>query len=163
MRHAIRTVWEANGRYGLALVADLRDDQMTAQPVPGVTMNHASWVLAHLNVYAPIASAMLRREPFDDPADHRYGRKSKVINDPREYPAMSQLVSDYAMLHADTLAALDEADDAVFGEPTPLERWRNAQPRVGDMLVSLMVKHESTHLGQLSAWRRALGLPPVSA
>ena len=49
----------------------------------------------------------------------------------------------------------------VFSEPNPLERWRAVNPTVGDMIVTLMVKHESGHLGQLSAWRRAMGLASV--
>jgi hypothetical protein len=34
-------------------------------------------------------------------------------------------------------------------------------PQVGIVLPYLMLVHENTHLGQVSAWRRILGLPPV--
>lgn len=161
MRDAIRAVWEANTKYALALVRDLREEQMIAQPVAGVTMNHPAWVLSHLNVYAPIAAAMIRGEAFEDPADHRYGRNSRVVNDAAEYPARDSLIDAYWRTHEDALRALDAADDGVLNMPTPLERWRSSKPTVGAMLLELMVKHESVHLGQLSAWRRAMGLPPV--
>ncbi|MEZ6210218.1 MAG: DinB family protein [Phycisphaerales bacterium] len=161
MRHAIRSVWESNTKYALGLVEGVSAERMIAQPVAGVTMNHPAWVLSHLNVYAPIAAAMLRREPFEDPAEHRYGRKSKVVNDLNEYLTKDALIAEYTRVHGDALAALNSADERVFGEATPLERWRAVHPTVGDVVLMLMVKHESIHLGQLSAWRRAMGLAPV--
>lgn len=161
MRDAIRAAWEANTGYAISLVRDVRPDQFIAQPVAGITMNHPAWVLSHLNVYAPIVAAMLRGEAFDDPADHRYGRNSKVINDPSEYLAKDELVEAYSRAHDDALRAIKEADDRVLTMPTPLARWRSSKPTIGAMLLELMVRHESIHLGQLSAWRRAMGLPPV--
>jgi len=34
-------------------------------------------------------------------------------------------------------------------------------PTRGDLLAHILTTHEATHLGQLSAWRRQLGFPPV--
>jgi len=78
------------------------------------------------------------------------------------YPARAGTIEEYGRLHDDALAALRAADPAAFAMPTPLARWREKHPAVGDMIVALMVKHESGHLGQLSAWRRAMGLPRVA-
>ncbi len=157
---AILITWRRNGAYALRLVGDLRDP--FAQPVAGATMNHPAWILAHLNVYAPIAAALASRGRFEDPIEHRYGQKSRVVSDPAEYPAFSALTGEYERTHAMAEAALERADERVFGEANPLERWRTMHPTVGDMLVTLMVKHESGHLGQLSAWRRALGMASVA-
>ena len=44
---------------------------------------------------------------------------------------------------------------------TPLERWRPRFPCVVDLPGQFFVKHNATHLGQLSAWRRAGGRPAV--
>ncbi|TVQ59764.1 MAG: DinB family protein [Phycisphaerales bacterium] len=158
---AILISWRRNGAYALRLVGDLTHAQMTAQPVPGVTMNHPAWVLSHLNVYAPIARALCEAAPFDDPADHPFGVKSTVVNDPGAYPDRRALIEEYRVLHDAAQAALERTDEAALAATNPLARWREMHPTVGDMLVTLMVKHESTHLGQLSAWRRAMGLPPV--
>jgi hypothetical protein len=43
----------------------------------------------------------------------------------------------------------------------PLERWKATFPKVGSILGYLMLVHESTHLGQISMWRRVQGLPAV--
>lgn len=159
---AVLITWKRNGAYAERLVADLAPAQFVAQPVPGRTMNHPAWILSHLNVYAPVCAAMLTRRAFEDPGPHRYGAKSAPANDAAEYLPGPQLLAEYSRLHAAAQRTLEEADDRVFGEPTPLERWRGMHPTIGDMLVTLMVKHESGHLGQLSAWRRAMGLPGVA-
>lgn len=159
---AILITWKRNGEYGLRLVGDLADAQMTAQPITGRIMNHPAWILSHLNVYAPICTAMLRGGTFEDPLEVRYGQKSEVSADPAEYIARIPLIAEYSHLHDDAERALTIASPDIFAAPNPLERWRGMHPTVGDMLVTLMVKHESAHLGQLSAWRRAMGLGRVA-
>jgi uncharacterized damage-inducible protein DinB len=159
---AILITWRRNSAYALRLVADLTDEQFTAQPIRGRALNHPAWVLSHLNVYAPICAAMLRGEAFEDPIEHRYGQNSEVSADPVAYRDRETLTAAYHGVHDDVEQALLAAPPEVFAAPTPLARWRTVHPTIGDMLVTLMVKHESGHLGQLSAWRRAMGLPRVS-
>lgn len=158
---SILITWRRNGQYARRLVDDLSAAQWTAQPIAGVTLNHPAWVLCHLNVYAPICSAMLRGEAFADPIEHRFGQKSEVGENPTDYPAGSEVLAEFERLHAEAERAMVAAPPAIFGAANPLERWRSVHPTVGDMLVTLMVKHESGHLGQLSAWRRAMGMTRV--
>jgi len=158
---AILITWRRNGAYAARLVADLAPDQFTAQPIPGRALNHPAWILSHLNVYTPICTAMLLNTPFEDPIDARYGQKSEVSSNPAEYAAGPELLTAFTSLHAAAEHALANSDDPILAAPNPLPRWRAVHPTVGDMLVTLMVKHESAHLGQLSAWRRALGLARV--
>ena len=170
---AILITWRRNAAYAGRLVGDLSASQFVAQPVPnGVLINHPAWVLCHLSVYAPICAALAHGTPFEDPLEHRYGQTSKVSGDPREYPGAPEIVREFERAHAEAERAVVEAGTAsgagtdhaasVFARTNPLPRWRDAQPTVGDMLVTLMVKHESFHLGQLSAWRRAMGLASVA-
>lgn len=159
---AILVTWRRNRAYGQRLLEDLDDAAMVAQPVPGVTMNHAAWCFSHLNVYAPIAASMLRGAPFEDPLDHPFGQKSAPINDPSAYKPAKALLAEYLHLHDDAEGALVAATDAVLARQNPLERWRGLHPTIGAQIVTLMAKHESMHLGQVSAWRRALGLPRVA-
>ncbi|HEY6565844.1 MAG TPA: hypothetical protein VIY86_15280, partial [Pirellulaceae bacterium] len=108
-----------------------------------------------------VATAMLRRDSFPDPLHHRYGTRSKLENDPASYPAPSDLLVLFQSTHEQAEQALIAVSTVSLRGPNPLERARSLHPTLGDMLVTLMVKHESGHLGQLSAWRRAMGLPPV--
>lgn len=159
---AILVTWKRNGAYGARLVGDLSDAQMVAQPVVGRMMNHPAWVLSHLNVYAPLCTAMLRGEGFEDPLEARHGQRSEVSAEAGEYAARMPLIAEYSRLHDEAERALEGATAEVFGAPNPLARWRGVHPTIGDMLVTLMVKHESGHLGQVSAWRRAMGLGRVA-
>jgi hypothetical protein len=49
-------------------------------------------------------------------------------------------------------------DASRFAEPHPDEGSRKYFPTVGDMIVFMMTSHEMDHLGQIAAWRRAMGL-----
>lgn len=159
---AILITWNRNGAYAHRLVADLAPEQFLAQPVAGRVMNHPAWVLSHLSVYARISAQLLQRQPFPDPIDDPFGPNSQVWPHSAAYATPPQLVAHFLALHDAAEQALQSAPDAVFSEPNPVERWRAMHPSIGDMLVTLMVKHESGHLGQLSAWRRAMGLPRVA-
>ena len=158
---AIRITWRRNAEYGLRLVGDLSPGQWIEQPIGGRVMNHPAWVVAHLTLYAEIAVRLCLAEKFDDPAEHPHGQKSEPLAILEAYPKPQLAIETWRSLHESGAAALLAATDAITSAPNPLERWRAVHPTVGDMLVTLMVKHESAHLGQLSAWRRAMGLARV--
>ena len=50
------------------------------------------------------------------------------------------------------------ADPAALAAPHPNEKSRAHFPTVGDYAIFLMTGHEMDHLGQIAAWRRAMGL-----
>lgn len=160
-RSSIRITWVRNGAYTLRLVSDLTGEQWIAQPVPGRVMNHPAWILCHLNVYAAVVGRLLRAQQVDDPLGTSFARNSAVSNQLGDHPPPSRIVADYTRLHDEALQGLDSAADTVFETENPIPRWRTLHPRIGEQLVTLMVKHESFHLGQLSAWRRSMGMAPV--
>jgi len=117
--------------------------------------------LAHLTLYNEVIAKLLRRVPFEDPKDHPFGMRSSPQGDAKIYPPREQAIDAYKLSHDDAELALVDCDPGLFAEDVPLERWRASHPKVADMTVMLMAKHESMHLGQLSAWRRAMGLGRV--
>ena len=161
LKNAILITWRRDIAYALRLVGDLSDEQMIAQPVEGRAMNHPAWTLAHLTLYNEVIAKMLRRISFEDPKEHPFGMKSSPQSDPKVYQPRAMAIDSYKRTHDDAERALVECDPSAFTEAVPLERWRSVHPKVADMTVMLMVKHESMHLGQLSAWRRAMGLGRV--
>lgn len=160
-KNSMLITWRRDIAYALRLVGDLSDDQMIAQPVPGRAMNHPAWTLAHLNLYNEVIAKMLRRVSFDDPKEHLFGMKSSPQSDARIYPPRAMAIEAYRRSHDDAERALAECDPNLLAEDVPLARWRPLHPKVADMTLMLMAKHESLHLGQLSAWRRAMGLGRV--
>jgi hypothetical protein len=159
---AIVITWQRNAAYAARLVEDVPPAQFIAQPVPGRVLNHPAWIFSHLILYADIAVCLARAARFDDPAEHAFGQQSVPLDDAIAYQPKDRLLTRWRELHDAGAAALAIASTQLTSAANPLERWRAIHPTVGDMLVTLMVKHESGHLGQLSAWRRALGLPRVA-
>ena len=47
---------------------------------------------------------------------------------------------------------------AVFAKEYPDEKTRKYFPTVGDFVDYLLSAHEANHIGQIAAWRRAMGL-----
>ena len=151
--------WDNNLAYAKRLLADVPADRMTHQPHPGMT--HPAWVLAHLGVYHPVMLAMIQGQTFPDPKDHRYGFSSTAVDDPSQYPTKDELLTSFERYHTLIADALRRAGDSAMELPTTLDRWKAKWPLNGLVLPDLMLVHESTHLGQLSVWRRVQGLPRV--
>lgn len=151
--------WERNATYGLRLTEGLSAAEFVAQPAESV--NHPAWVLSHLCAYHRVLLPMIRGEPFDDPADAPFGMRSQPEPDAALYAPPDELRQAYSHGHVAVASALREIGEAVLERPVPLERWRNTLPTMPAVLMNLLVWHETVHLGQLSAWRRVLGLPPV--
>jgi hypothetical protein len=158
---ALLHTWAAQREYAARLLADLSQEDMTRQPIPGITMNHGAWTIGHISAYPPVLAAILRERPFADPKDHRYGRDSKPSSNPRDYPPKEVMAKEFFGGHDDLAAALAGAGSGVLGKPIPLARWQQRFPIIADAVIHLMLHHESAHLGQLSAWRRACGKPAV--
>jgi len=165
MRHAARqgllAQYKHSGDYAERLVADLSPEEMTAQPVPGVTMNHPAWILAHLSAYPPVLTSMINGGTPEDPLEHRYGQRSRPLDDPAEYPPKDALVAQFLTVRHKLAETFDGAEPDRLGTPVTIERWTTRWPTIWHACVTLMTTHEATHLGQLSAWRRAGGRPPV--
>lgn len=158
---ALVAQWRELRRDAEKLVADLDDEQMVGQPVAGVTMNHPAWVLSHLLAYAPVLAGILRGEDVADPLSHRYGRTSKPEADAAVYLPRAELIAAFTVAYDDAASAFEEADAARLAQPTPIERWLVRFPTIAFLPGQFLVKHNAFHLGQISAWRRASGLPPV--
>ncbi len=159
MIDALWCTWDRNLEFARRLVADVPDERMAYQPAAG--MNHPAWVLCHLSAYHPVILGVLRGQPFDDPKDHPFGMRSAPVPYRDAYPSKEALVRAFEGGHAEVVEAARTAPASRLAEPPPLERWRDAMPNNAALLVHLMVAHESTHLGQLSAWRRVQGMPPA--
>jgi hypothetical protein len=158
---SIEACWREHAEYARRLIADLEDEEMVSQPVPGVTMNHPAWILSHLSIYAPVIAACFRDDPFEDPADHRFGRASKPEPTTTPYLPKGELLRAFVGGYDDALAAFRAMPAERLTAATPLERWLERFPTIGHLPIQFFVKHIGLHLGQVSAWRRAGGRAPV--
>ena len=154
--------WDNQLHYALALVDDLSDEQMVQRP--GGNMNHPAWMLGHVSLYHPVTLQLLAGEPVDDPKnDSLYGFAGHgPVDDIKAYGSKESIVAWFADGHENVAQALLAAKPQAFRRPPSLERWAKMYPTVEFMLPDLLLHHESLHIGQISIWRRAAGLPGVA-
>ena len=154
--------WSKNMDYGPKLVADLSEDQMVLQLASrGAPVNHPAWIFSHLNVYLPLIAGIIEQKEFEDPKTHQFGMQSKPESDASIYASKQELIDEFVAGHERVASLLKQSDDSVFEQVVPLPRWREMMPTAGYALPYLMLNHENSHLGQLSAWRRVQGLASV--
>lgn len=159
----LMAAFRRNQEYGERLAHDLTDDHMVLQPdgLRDLPVNHPAWAYCHLNIYLEVIRSVILGEPFDDPRDHRFGMNSRPQADLSPYGTREQIIADWSNGHRQIIHLLETTDDRVFDQPVQLERWSDVMPNAGICLPYLMLNHENVHLGQISAWRRMLGLPSV--
>jgi hypothetical protein len=154
--------YQRNLEYAQKLVADVPDGKMTIQPAQGTTMNHAAWLIGHLATTSTFVAGLLGAKAAV-PAEWEklFGYGSKPASDPNEYPAKAELLRALEASHGTVAAAVRKLPTARWSDPFPMAEMRSFVPTLGDGVVFLLTTHEGMHLGQLSAWRRAQGLPSV--
>jgi hypothetical protein len=153
--------WDNQLAYARALVDDLSDEQMVLRP--GGNMNHPAWILGHAGLYHIAAVRLLAGEPLDDPKnDPLFGFAGQgPVDSLSAYGDKRAIVSRFAEGHEQVAQALLSATREQLVQRPSLARWAQAYPTVEFMLPDLILHHESLHIGQLSIWRRAAGLPAV--
>lgn len=155
-----RTLYAFVLKYCRLLTADLSDEQMTRQPVPGT--NHAAWILGHLAIGTDSAARLLGARPACPPEWRtKFGPGSVVVTDVNAYPGKGELLAAIEAGHARVAELAATAEAERLARPHGLPILKEELPTVGDLLGHLMTTHPATHLGQLSAWRRMMGLPGV--
>jgi hypothetical protein len=153
--------WDNQARLALRLMEDVTDQQMLLRP--GGNMNHPAWIFGHMSLYHPVMVGLITGSAIDDPKDDPvFGFSvTKTSDDPKLYGTKAAILEKYATGHEQVAQALLKAKPEQLSAMPSLPRWRETQQTVAFMLPDLMLHHESTHIGQLSFWRRAAGLPKV--
>ena len=153
--------------YGERLTADLTDDHLSNRPAGNVTP--PVWLLGHVAIAAPYALGLLGAPEKGDYVPESWAENFGPGTTPLEYadgfapPSLDELKAAIRTGHERVEAALDAADFGSLNldEENPIEFLQKPFPTKRDMLAHLLTTHDAIHLGQLSAWRRAAGLPPV--
>ena len=150
------------------LLAGVQPSQFARWAAPGdeqVISNHGAFVLGHLSIYAPIIVKQLRGDPTTINPSERFvavfSKDAQCQDDPLGtiYPPQEEIVERFFAGYRAALATLRESDDEAMRQPN-LTGGRSTElfPTVGSLLAFYAGGHVMLHLGQMSAWRRMLGL-----
>ncbi len=154
-------LFEQNLAYARRLVADLSDDQMTTQPVGTCVLNHAAFVIGHLAWVCDFGVTLLGEGAAVDPKWRDiFSLTAKPVSDRSVYLSKAVPVKAFEDAHI-RLVTLALAAKPELLQQAPPERFRNRFPMLAHLMLHMLTNHEAVHLGQLSAWRRACGLPAV--
>lgn len=141
------------------LVADIADEQFAAQPVEGI--NHPAWLLGHVSVYDTVIAKMLRGESFDNPWDAPCGKNSSPVADRSAYASKDEILRVRREGVEQAVEAITTAPPEAWSAPFEHPTWGKQFQVVAPAVTFLATTHQALHLGQLSGWRRAAGLPRV--
>jgi DinB superfamily len=147
-------------QYCRTLVGDIADERMAEQPHAGV--NHPAWILGHLALTADGSLARLGA-PKALPAEWAtlFAAGSKPSASRSVYPPKDELVRAFEERYQQLRQKAATATAEQLSQPTTNPRAKEVLPTLKELLAFLLTGHVGVHLGQLSSWRRLIGLPPL--
>jgi hypothetical protein len=132
-----------------------------------IEANHPAFIFGHLALYPTRIIAQLgcdaaKSAPTADD-EKLFSHQAKCLDDPEAtlYPHKDILVERLINNTLAAIEALEAADDSVFRPENPNEAMRTKFPSVGAMHGFYVGGHFMLHMGQLSTWRRIMGLGPA--
>jgi len=146
---------------GQALLKDVDPDKARCKP-EGVDANHPVFIYGHLSIYPDMVLGAIGRGDLADPKSelwHEHFMHGKdCVCGCDAYPSLDEVVARWKDRYETAIKAVAETDDTVFARECPIEGLRDRCPTVGELCNFMLVLHTAFHLGQMSTWRRCVGL-----
>lgn len=130
-----------------------------------ITTNHPVFVYGHLAVYPKRMLELVGKNPSVIPLPESYtklfaaGVECVDDIDGNVYPGLGGITANFFEWSTIAMEGLAGVGDDVLGRENPNEKSRATFPTVGGVVLFLTNNHLMMHLGQVSAWRRCMGLP----
>jgi hypothetical protein len=142
-------------------VADVNEADMVAQP-NGI-MNHPAWVIGHLTHACQMLGGVVGIPNWlpDDWAS-RFGTGSVPVADLSRYETKANALLILQDAQSRIIQRVEQLDEALLDQPFPDPSYLEVFPTIRHALTQVLVGHTANHVGQVSLWRRAMGLPPMS-
>lgn len=140
------------------IVAGLTDEHRAVQLRPeGKT---AGWLLGHLAVTGDYGRRLCGQTPLC-PKEWRalFNPGTRPSTDANAYPSMETLRRVAQAVYSDLCDAAQAVDATTLAVENPYAPARKDMPTADTFVRYLMTGHLAYHLGQLSEWRMAAGLP----
>jgi hypothetical protein len=141
-------------------VADVSASAMVAQP-NGIG-HHPAWVVGHLTFTCQLLGGVVGLpEWLPQGWAGRFGPGSKPSADAGLYETKDEALAILRDAQERISRAVEGLRDSRLDEPFPDPSYRDVFPTIRHALTQVLVGHTANHVGQLSVWRRAMGLPPM--
>lgn len=130
-----------------------------------VDTNHPTFVYGHLSLYpARLFGFMgVDAKSVATPAtwEPLFKAGAPCQDDPSGtiYPKFGEVSAFLLRATDEAIAVIAKTDDAAFQKPNPNEAARDRFPTIGTLANFYLTGNMMLHLGQVSAWRRCMGLP----
>lgn len=157
--------------YAERLLKDVPADKFARFATPGgqlVESNHPAFVYGHLSLYGPRILDQLGRGSATVTIPPRFmelfSKDAKCVDDPAGtlYPSMQEITERFSAGYKAASSVLREISDEALNQPNPLPAPMSERfPTLGSLQTFYCGGHLMMHLGQISAWRRMMGLPPA--
>ena len=153
---------EAAVAYANELCKDIPEDRFACMP-EGVKTNSPAWVIGHLSIYPDFILSSIGRtdvaESVDDLSEH-FAPGVECVDDPQgvRYPSKDVLLSRFNARYRALLDLLPEVTAEQLQIQPENERLREMFGNMGGLITFLATGHTMMHLGQVSAWRRVMGM-----
>ena len=129
-----------------------------------IEANHPAFIYGHLSIYPSMVfaaagldgSAFAAPEHYTDLFEH--GKECRDDADGSIYPAQREVVDQFLSSHRAAIDAIKGMTSEQFEAKNGIESMADMFPTFGSIANFLLVGHTMLHLGQLSTWRRAIGL-----
>ena len=153
-----------------ALVSDVGEEIFARLPANGdggtVPCNHPAFAFGHLSLYPAYVLDKLGLDrggagpPAGFEALFQPGATCRDDPDGSIYPSPDAVMGHFRTGHAILIECLGSLEDERIDEPNPNEglRDRLGLETLGEAVQFQLTSHVMFHLGQVSTWRRCMGL-----
>jgi len=164
----ITTAAKITRGYAERLIVGITPQQFARKPTINgklIDTNHPAWVYGHLATYPAKIAAMVGLDSSKLAAPAAFEDLFKDTTDCKDdaaaniYPPMDAITAAFFNTHDALFETLGGIDDAKLIAETPDEKARARFPLTGGRVLFMCNNHIMMHMGQISAWRRCMGLP----
>ncbi len=151
----VKTIPEASFAHMPTIAGAPRDAQHS--------INSPAFNLGHLAIYPDLRILpLLGREDLVRPLPFSadlFKAGAPCVDQPGLYPSKATIVNLFGERYRAAIDALKTVSDEHLAKANPVEgRMRELFPTLGAAVAFLFVGHTQSHLGQISVWRRIMGL-----
>ncbi len=159
--------------YADALLKTIPADQFSIMPVTtapvggasvqGRDINSPAFNVGHLAIYPDLrVLPLIGREDLVRPLPFSadlFKAGAPCVGTPGAYPSKEVLVETFMTRYRAAIDAVAQASGEQLAKENPMEgRMKEMFPTIGAAVNFLLVGHTQSHLGQISVWRRVMGL-----